>query len=110
MQRETEADLSIKNVHLIAALLLGTVILLAVHTTGYVVGRRKIESSRGEGTMTPAMIRDLRDEHLLKGSLHVGLWVAGVGTAKVILVLAARSAQWKAEGREEKGQGGTPTG
>ena len=79
-----------ENKALLAALLLGVWIILAVHGTGYYYVKKRMDAARGTGTMTDYTVAERGSKHIRSAAIELGVWVAGVALAKAMLVVSRR--------------------
>lgn len=105
--------MSRENLTLVISLVLGVWIIVLIHGTAYLHGKRRLEAVRGTGTLTDKTVTELRSRNLKRGSVELAVWVTGVIVAKVVLVAsrrARRSPPGRGPGAGEISGDGSPSG
>ncbi len=75
---------------LVFALVVGVWLLAMIHGVSYWSAKAKLMASKGQGSMTERTVERIRWDHFVEGGSHIGFWVAGIGMAKLALVIAGK--------------------
>ena len=84
------AAMSRENVALVAALVVGVIIVVSIHAGAYVLAKKRLMLVKGEGTLVNSEIRQVGRRMIFYAVAGSAAWILGIGAAKALLVGARR--------------------